>query len=163
QGINGLRRNLERLFVVFDGFGGLTFFIKSNGEDRVTVCVIRLDQQSGPRMLNGSIERPSLKQSVAETITGKKVIGTYCHRFLVVNNRVVDSFLLQKSVGKRHLGIWIIWLHPDRFVTIENCLVHLAFAQKGGAKIVIGIPKVRLHFERRPVMPNRVVKLVFSE
>src|SRR4026207_1697459 len=114
-------------------------------------------------MVDRSVELPFRRGSVAETATGKKVVGTYCRGFLIVNNRVVDSFLLEKSISQSHLGIWIVWLHRDRFVTIENCLVHLTFAQKSGAKIVIGIPKVRLHFQCGPVMRNRIVKLASSK
>src|SRR4030095_5645458 len=146
---------------MFDGFGRLTLFIESDGQDRVTVCVIRLDQQGGPRMLDRSFKPPFLKASMAKTVTGRKVIGTYGNRFLVVNDRVVDSSLLKKSIGQGYLSIWIVWLHPDGLVEIENRLVHVAFAQKSGAEIVIGIPKIGLHLQRRPIMRNRIVKLAF--
>src|SRR5207248_10682229 len=112
-------------------------------------------------MLDRRIKFPSLKQGVAKTVTGKKVIGPYCNCFLVVSDRVVDSSLLKKSIGQGHLSIWIVWLHPDCFVAIENRLVYVALPQKSGAKIVIGIPKIGLHLQRRPIMHYRIVKLAF--
>src|SRR6202035_35170 len=133
---------------MFDGFRRLACFIKSNGQDRVTVCVVRLDQQGGPGMLDRSIKFPFLEESMAETVTGKKVIGTHCNGFFVVNDRIVDSSLLDKSVGQGYLSIWIVWLHPDRLVAIETRFVHLAFAQKRGAEVVVGIPKIGLHLQR---------------
>src|SRR5437762_11998515 len=139
---------------MFDGFGRLTFFIKSDGEDRLAICIVRLDQHGGPRMLDRSVQLSFLKQSMAKSVTGKKIIGTYCNRFFVVTDRIVDLSLLDKSIRQGHLSIGIVWLHSVRLVAIEDRLVQLSFAQKSGAEIVIGIPKVVLHLQRRPIMRN---------
>jgi len=46
-------------------------------------------------MLDRSVELSLLQQRMAETVTSKKVVGTYCQCFLIVNDRIVDLFLLK--------------------------------------------------------------------
>src|SRR5439155_1025540 len=50
-------------------------------------------------MRDCSVDFAFFKKSMAKTVAGNKVIGPYCHRPLVMNDRVADSFLLNKSVS----------------------------------------------------------------
>ena len=78
-------------------------------------------------MLNRGAELSLLKQSMAETITSKKIVGTHCRCFLIVNDRIVDSFLLKQSISQSHLRVRIIRFLRDCLLAIEDGLIYFAF------------------------------------
>src|SRR5213080_4806465 len=101
-------------------------------------------------MRDCSVDFAFFKKSMAKTVAGNEVIGPYCHRPLVMNDRFVDSFLLNKSVAESHLGIWIIWLARYGSVAISDCLVHLAFLEKHNAQVIVSHPAIGISGQRRP-------------
>src|SRR6266481_7010324 len=103
---------------MLDCFRGVAFFLQSDSQRRVTICIQRAKQQCTPANLDGTVEGAFLQQSLTESVTSEKVIGTYRYCLLVMSDCFVNTALLKKKVTQGDLSIRIVWSHSYGFLTV---------------------------------------------
>src|SRR5439155_24414484 len=153
-------RKLQGLFVMAYRFWRSAFLIKDNRQIGLSVCILRLDRDSGPTMDHCTIDFPFLEKRMAETEVSNEIIGPKRQRLFVMANGVVQLSLFCKRIAEGNLWVWIIGLHCGGSCTVRDRLIHLAFSQKSVAEIVIRIPKIRLQIQSCPVLGNCLVYLI---
>src|SRR6476619_291310 len=112
---------------MLNGFGRVALFLKSNSQRGVTIRIRRAEQECTPANLDGTVEFAFLQQSMTESVTSEKVIGTYRYCLLIMSDCLVNPALLKEKVGQGDLSIAIGGSHGDGLLTMQHCFVILAF------------------------------------
>src|SRR5262245_63626969 len=104
---------------MLDGFPKLALFFEGESKDRVRIWIVGPDQQGSSEMLDRSVEFAFLKRRTPESVTSKKIIRSYCHGLLEMNNCFVDLLVPPQGIAQRHLSVRIVWLHGQRPLAMQ--------------------------------------------
>src|SRR5215472_9293690 len=117
---------------MLNGFRRVAFFLQSDSQRRVTICVRIAEQQCAAADLNGTVEFAFLQQRMTKAVTSEKVIGLRRYCLLVVSDCFVNSTLLKESIAQRNPSIRIRWSQAHCPFTVRDRLVRLTFSHKRG-------------------------------
>src|SRR5260370_36121734 len=99
---------------MLDCFRGVALFLQGDSQRRATIYIRRTEQQCTPANLDGTVEFAFFQQSMTESVTREKVIGTYRYCLLIMSDCLVNPGLLTEKVAQGDLTTGLGWSRVHR-------------------------------------------------